>query len=303
MPAQAVATEATEAVRAPHAGRSETDAELEELTAIIEAGVARSERRSRTFHVASPYFSTVLLFGGMIAFSHRFIRDPKGTVVLGLVYLFVVLTGHLGAHRWLNNVSLSGRERDAAKRLTEIDDARAVGPLMDVLPWTDTRTLRPELWQVLGRRWLRLSEDEAREIGKDRHYALAAWIQGFDPPVTHGNYAGSGNQPLLGMLHVISHVGLETFQMGHKPLIMRVSLRPILAKWANGKGAGYDPEVQQAAAACCDAIQHKMALAEPGEHLLRASAPIASSPESLLRPAQGTQQTDPQELLRPGDPR
>ena len=189
---------------------------------------------------------------------------------------------------------------ETTRKLIEMDDVRTVGSLMDILKWMSDETSQPELRHALGHLLPRLTEDEALELGKERHGSLATYIYAWNMPPGRKHFAESGNQHLLGVLHVMAHVGQDVFKL-RPPKDMPVSLLSTLGDWAAGKEAGQDPAVQQAAGVCRAAIQKKMSLARSGEQLLRASAPLGSGSETLLRPAAGTRDTDPQELLRPGD--
>ncbi len=202
--------------------------------------------------------------------------------------------------RWRPNLLRAPEEQErlTAQRLAEIDDVRAVPLLFDALCWTADRTVHPLLWQALGRLLPRLTAEQARALGPERHGRMALWIHGWDRSPHHSHLAAIGHPPVLGVLHVLAQIGQSSLPTYHPVLKAEVPVLEIVKTWADGQKLGEDPIVQQAAAACCEAIQNKIALVRSSAQLLRASAPTASSPESLLRPAQGTQQTDPQELLR-----
>lgn len=127
---------------------------------------------------------------------------------------------------------------------------------------------------------------------------LASWLQTWDMRINHSHFAKIGNRPALGMLHVLGQVGQRSYLIIQPPMKIRVSLLSLSGKWAKGQKLGRDPEIQQAAADCYEALKNQTALAYSSAQLLRASDTTSSSPEILLRPAQGVQQTDPQELLR-----
>jgi len=184
-------------------------------------------------------------------------------------------------------------------RLGEIEDRSEVALLIDTLSWLEDKTLSSQLFQALGRLLPLLSEDEALELGKERHYKLAAMIRNWDHPLIRRGWEDQETVPLIGMLHVMAHVGQNRFQFEGLPAKMSINLLPTLEKWVDGHGVGQNPAVRRAAEACRDAILQKMALAKSGAQLLRASAPATAGPETLLRPAQSAEQADPQELLRP----
>jgi len=290
------------------------DAELKELTATIQAGVALRERRSKS-NIKS--ILTVTLAGILATFvclwvflhnmiaPHIASHTPLPSLVLPLLLSLLALLslgpfGALGRLGWLQQDRSTAKEHDAASRIAEIDDVRAVGPIIDalILVWLHKGGLRPALWQALGRLLPRLSEDEARALGQERHYFLANWVRSWDVPAHSEPFAESDSQTLVAILHTMAQIGKSSFQYPQIRMA-NVNLLPNLNRWAEGKGAGQDPAVQQAAIACREEIEQKMALARSGAHLLRASAPTPAGSDTLLRSAHGTHPTDPQELLRP----
>ena len=190
------------------------------------------------------------------------------------------------------------QERLAARRLVEIEDVRAVAPLIDCLSWGDDSTIHSELWQALGRLLPRLTVEQARALGPERHGRLVFWLQAWELSPSHSAVTALGNMPMLGILHVLAHLGQRSVISYCMMTKQKVSLLAMLDKWAEGKKLGQDPVLRQAAMACCDAIRNQTALGHSSDQLLRASAATAPEPQSLLRPAQGTQHTNPQELLR-----
>lgn len=289
------------------------DAEFGELAACIEAGVARSKRRVTSFRriftgisAASVIATLLVVFAPLFLMNFHRPHIREGTaILLGAGACYVEMIVILIRRVWLRIDHRSEQERTAARKLAKMDDVRAVAPMIDTIEWITQwigdRTLRSEFWQELGRLMLRMNEDEARAIGNDRLGILAVWIQGWDLPLVQKPFDDSGNEPLIGMLHVMGHVGQSVIQIGRAPTVKSVSLLPVLETWIRGAGSGKDPAVQLAAVGCREAIRQKMALARSGEQLLRASGPFSSGRETMLRPAQGGPQTNPQELLRPDE--
>lgn len=285
----------------------ETD--FTELTACIAAGVKRSRRRVKIFqsiHLSLALACVVLL----IASIFLMIAGIELTVGWGLLIgAGIFFLGALALILGLRGMGRDRRltlERNAALKLAAMQDVRTVGSLIDavhwILQWTGHRALRPDVWKVLGPLLPRLTQEEARALGRERHGLLANWIYSWDTTLYRKHYLGLGNQPLLGMLYVMTQVGENTIPIGDYPFRTTLPLMPVLEKWIAGNGAGSDPEVQQAAALCRDAILHHTALNRSGEQLLRASAAAPAGSESLLRAAQGVAPAEPQQLLRPTDP-
>jgi len=176
--------------------------------------------------------------------------------------------------------------------------------LINIVYWTNDNgaradAARPEAWEALGRLLPRLTAEEIGELDASSRGKLAAWMEFWDNPLAQRQIGKPGHGPLLGILHVMTVMGQSTVQTPHR-VLKTADLVRVLEMWANGTEAGEDPAVQKAAIACREAIQEKMALARPGEQLLRASAPPPDPPASLLRAAQGTAPADSQELLRSG---
>lgn len=280
---------------------ADSDVEVAELTACVRAAVVRNVKRSRT---VSRINSLVLIVAFSLLFPlHRGIAAMIGWFLcLCLVNLFAERTlQDIGFSLWAHRSRRA--ERDAVRRLTARDDVRSVGDLLDALHWmndkgTQESAVRPEIWQALVRLLPRLTEEQAQQLGKQRHARMARWMFLWENPLLRMGTEALQDSPLPGIMHVMSSVGRSSIDNGERRAVP-TALPPILDKWIAGEGAGQDPVVQQAAVACREAIRQKMALAHSGEQLLRASAPTGAAPDSLLRPAQSGQQTEPQELLRP----
>jgi hypothetical protein len=270
-------------------------ASVTDLIRCIEGGIARNRRRSRTVRV----FNHIYGFGWMAALYwsslHNFAHIEWLVCLSAVSCLLRRATVDVVLSVWARRSR--GKEHNAARQLIASEDAEAVGTLIDLLEWTDYKDLEPELWRALGRLLPRLTASEAQELGKERHGALAAWMKSWD------YRSAESNVPLLGMIHVMGYLGRSSLKTTNRyGERSTVSLLPLLKKWAAGKGSGQDPAVQEAAIACREAVERKIALTHSGEQLLRASTPPVAGVESLLRPAQGTAPTPAQELLRPGDP-
>jgi hypothetical protein len=298
-----VAPETSEAFSAPTELISpDKDAPLAELMARVEEGIARNKGRSQRVRKVSSYVTTIS-FGCAFAFSRGIFPTIGWCLLVTLINIYVDnMIRTLGFSLWAGRSERE--ERAAAKQLVELDDVRTVGSLIDTLQWTNDRgtrdsALRPELWRALGRLLPRLTEEQAHQLGEERHGLLAAWMKDWDLPFFGIGAHVQTNESLLGMLHVMTYLGQGSIKVLFRST-KSVLLLPVLDRWARGEEAGRDPAVQQAAVACREAIQQKLALARSGKQLLRASCSTADSPEVLLRPALGAEKTDPQELLRPG---
>jgi hypothetical protein len=300
---QAVATASpVEDCMAGERSGHDQDAALAELTACIEAGVSRNQRRSRTVHKIKSLFA-FLTFVCLFSLS-RGIAAMIGWGLLACLLneLFVERTVlGIGFSLWAHRTRHA--ERAAVRQLAAMDDARSISALIDILYWTNDEgapedAARPEAWEALGRLLPKLTEQEIQQLGGWHQGILAGWMESWDNPFVQKRLGRPENLPLLGILHVMTCTGQNTVKTPHR-VLKTVTLLPVLEKWAAGKEAGQDAAVQQAAILCRESIQQKMALARHGEQLLRGSAPPPESPSGLLRPVQDAPQTDPQELLRP----
>ena len=298
-------TEISEAVSSRDEVRSRLyDEELAELTAILEDGLLRrkwrAERAGKILRSFVIFFAVVLIplvINAGIAITLGMTSAIWLSLLIGLGSFFTQWMLNTSVLRWVKKNR--NEDIEAANRLAVLEDVRAVPVLMDLIGWMDDNSTGLEVWNALGRLLPQLTEQEVGALGTTRHQRAALWIQDWDSKVRR-QVAHIGTPPLLGMLHVMRLVGQGRFQIGDQRMTMTINILPSLERWMAGKGAGQDPEVQQAAAACREAIWQKMVLAKTGEQLLRASSPLPSGPETLLRPAQDTEQTAPQELLRPG---
>ena len=273
------------------------DEELAELTASIEAARLRGKSRGQAWRRSQFVVSAVLMAISLSIFFvlARGIVPPIWLSILIMAgSVLAVPVGIISGFLWSRRSKAA--ERAAANRLATIDDVGAATPILDALRFVDDKALRPELWQALGRLLPRMTEAEALALGPERLSALAVWLDAWDHPLTRRAYVRYGSQPLPGMLHVLGLIGQERYSLGNP---IHFSLTPTLERWAKGEGAGKDQAVRQAAEACREAIRQKTVQAHSSKHLLRASSAAPSSPEALLRPSQNSQETDPQELLRP----
>ncbi|HLK56088.1 MAG TPA: hypothetical protein VKU00_05975 [Chthonomonadaceae bacterium] len=275
----------------------DNEQELAELTACVEQAGARITKRNKTIGRGILVVAAGLaVAGGAIAAATPILTSVLFLSISCPVLLIVGLMLLTLRMPWAAN--RNGRSLDVVvQRLTEMVDTRACAPLIDVFWMVSDNALRTEIWRALGRLLPQLNEEEVWALGKERQQFLMIWAQYWEHPQVRANYAEAGMQPLIGMLKVLMQGGQNAFEVGlHSP---EAALLPPLEKWAAGESVGENPEVQEAARLYRAAILRRIALAKTGAHLLRASAPTPSGPDTLLRSVQNTAQADPQELLRP----
>jgi len=291
----AVAPEVGEPICAP----AEAPGQLEKVTGkdlaiIVQTGITRNKRRTRILDWTNEIYRIAWWATWVWGCLHSFLYFEWMMCLMPVSWIFRRVAFDVFLLHWAQISRLT--EQYAAKRLIASEDVMAVASLVDLLQWTHDKALRPELWQALGRLLPRLSEEQVQELGKERHGILATWMAKWE------RQAGSTTSaPLLGILHVLGAVGQFSLETPDRFGVEKtISLLPLLKKWGSGLGEGQNPTVQQAAIACRQAIEQKIALARSGEQLLRATAAPEVGADSLLRPAQGTSPTPPHELLRPG---
>jgi hypothetical protein len=290
------------------------DADLEEMAACTRARSERMRQRSRTNAKRSFFYSLIPVIVSMIYIIAWITKVTKPSLAVDGLIFFLAMVGAIAglSGQRFQKVRTHGPELTAAKKLLQRDDVRVVAPLLNTSDWIFTTSERLAFWQALERLLPRMTEEEILQLGKSRHWLLAQWIQDWDsPPRQRKTFAGTafiggGNPVLVQLLRVMAIIGQSSIELKFGPggpASVSAHLLPNLNRWAAGQGVGQDPKVQQAAILCREAIEQKMALARNGAQLLRASASTPAGSDTLLRPTQGTQQTDPQELLRPGDPK
>jgi hypothetical protein len=271
------------------------DSALTELIACIDAGGARIKSRGKIVQRGKELYNIPWTVAAVWAGLHGWATLQSYLAWMAVNFWFKQTALDAISARWVKR--LQPQERAAIQQIVEWDDVRGVAPLIDTLRWTEDTALTPELWAALGRLLPQLSKEQARELGPDRHGDLAHWMN-----VWETRSSMFGHAPLLGMLHVMACIGQTSLKTPDRSGGMKkLRMLPLLHKWIAARGAGQDPAIQEAATACRDAIQQKLALARSGEQLLRASSPTPAGMDNLLRPIQGSQPTDPQQLLRPGD--
>lgn len=289
-----------------------SDAELADLIACVQAGSARRGRRSKQFmkaNLAIGAGAMAIILICLFAFLNigRHGGMSGGTLIAMVSVISVVLLAQWasigGGLAWLWKDRGTPQEIEAMHRLMALDDVRVVAPLLDTGSLLRTAPLQADFWRAMRRLLPRMSEEEIQQLGTKRQSSMAAWIHAWDSQINRKMFAEADPAFLLALLPVMAKIGRDNFQIATPPVRVNISLLPILKRWEQGKGAGADPAVQEAARVCREEIERRMALERTGEQLLRAAdaAPIAR--DQLLHPVQETSQTNPRELLRPGGSR
>jgi len=286
------------------------DTELAELATSIEASATRKKNDANALNKTNMKQAAIVLaplvlalVGSLVAMM-RDLVSPAAAMWIAIASLFwAIITGVFTLPWKPKNPSTDvEEERLTTQRLVAIDDVRAVPLLLDALRWHTDRTLRPELWKALGRLLPRLTAAQAHALGPGRLRRMAFWIHSWNQTPRHSSVTALGTPPIVGILHVLAHSDQGSYRFYHPASETAFSVLTIAKTWAAGHSLGKNPEVRQAAIACCEVIKTRKEQARSSAQLLRASAPASSAPDSLLRPAQGVQETAPEELLRATSP-
>ncbi len=180
--------------------------------------------------------------------------------------------------------AISQAQKNAAKKLTEYDDIRTVGPLAEALHYQD-KGLRNAAVERLGVLLPRLKASDHDLMTEEQKLALYKAIK---LPLAKG--AGPADWAfLLAALGALEQIGDERALPFVDAIVERT---PSGTK---------EPEVVEAARACRPALLERIEQQRVAMRLLRPSEAPADAGETLLRPTYGPGQSDPDLLLRPSD--
>jgi hypothetical protein len=173
------------------------------------------------------------------------------------------------------------RQRRAIKRLANLNDVRAIGPLADVLSFTDAESraiARDALVEILPR----LKATDSSRLDTQRRSNLGIVLKGQDIPL------------MMALLKAYQQIGDER----DLPFVER--LLEDVSRGGN-PGRAYPsavPQILQAVLDCLPFIEARTQYKQARQTLLRASGQPPETPNELLRPTVASKATDPQQLLR-----
>ena len=177
----------------------------------------------------------------------------------------------------LHRLALSNTQSEAARRLAETDDIRAVGPLTEALEWPDAsiqRTAADGLTRLLPR----LSASDANLLNSKHRAALYKLLRIRN--------AGANERLLLSILRALQQVGDEAAI----PVVQRLSeARAYTQRQRN---------VKQVAIDTLPLLEVTARNQGASAMLLRASTAHDTPSDLLLRGAMASPETAPQQLLR-----
>ncbi|MCW3101113.1 MAG: hypothetical protein JWL77_6731 [Chthonomonadaceae bacterium] len=209
------------------------DAELAELTACMEASIARNKRRARRRNRVGISLDLGCVVG-IVAWTYAVLRGvmsadtmPMAVAVFMIVIPVAVLIGGVKwtGRDYIHSIRLLP---DVVNRLILRDDARVVGPLLDAF-YLYAAFVKPAFWQTMGRLLPRMTADEILQLGKERHGRLATWIAGWDRPGNRMMFAGAGPGARV--------------HLGGPRQCLRVDILPDVRQFAISNGNCEDPMV------------------------------------------------------------
>ena len=245
-------------------------AHFENVLAAARTEAQAYRRRRRTNRI------TVYLLGGVFS-------------LMVILWMYAAFTGrdignwsnffiYSGLFTSFGGVAMSKNHKEAAEKLAQFNDVRAVGLLTEILESSDkdtARVSRDALILLLPR----LQFSNAGLLSAEQRDVLN---RALPKAVTKGDRALS-----LAILQAYQQVGSE-------------KEAAVVERLATGSVAAYDSELRQAAQDCLPYLRDSIARRKESHVLLRASQAEDARPETLLRPASyAANQNDAQELLRP----
>lgn len=228
---------------------------------------SRRKRQKRLALCAAFYFLFVV---SMITLVAAVSKHPSSG--FGMLGMFGAVGGF--AAGWM---AVADRHKALTRRVAELDDVRAVGPLIDALAFVD-EPIRALAERRLTALLPQAHASDAEMFDSERRTILYGRLATFDK-------AKEGLPFFLSLLKALEQVGDEKAIPG----VQRI---------AEAGHAAH--ELREAAAQCLPFLEARAASAREGGLLLRAASAAGSAAEqsSLLRAASGTQHTSAQELLR-----
>jgi hypothetical protein len=167
----------------------------------------------------------------------------------------------------------SQAQKRVTKELAEFEDIRSVGPLAEALEYQD-RELKAIAESKLTRLLPRLRASDASLLDEEQRKCLYRALRGRDTNL------------ILAVLKALEQIGDE-------------QAVPFVQKLANGEGlAARNSGIRAAAQECLPALQERAERERASRELLRAASASDTPSDVLLRPAGGTIEADPQQLLR-----
>ncbi len=211
-----------------------------------------------------------------------------GVGVVGGLATISILTAGLLKGNWdfttlicmsglLGGVAMASTDqmKSAARKLSRYNDVRAVGVLVEALEWTDSKDV------------VKLAEGKLLE--------LLPQMQASDASLLHTEQRAILNCKLLTADNDFVKVILKAYEQ-----IGDSAAMPFVEKLARGEGkSGSITEVVTAAKECLPFLVQRAKQQEQAQTLLRAASENTTAPETLLRPANATLETQPETLLRP----
>jgi hypothetical protein len=189
------------------------------------------------------------------------------------------------------------RRRNLTAVVAAYDDIRSIGPLIDALSMGDAQSREIAIDALIGLLPLLKASDSALLNGAQRaklRFFLGVPVDKTLHKDLNALFRPASNRAIefrIAILRALEQVG-------------DIKALPIVQNLANGKpktdGEG---RIHEAAKACLPAIQMRCDEVRTSQTLMRPSDPGHVDDETLLRPLSGPPAANPEELLRPADPR
>jgi hypothetical protein len=274
--------------------RREVDAWLEEIRQ--ESAKRKCRQRRITIGVVSIY--GISLLGAAVAMitTHHFDFGALGS---------------LGSVGGLAGWAMMGtkRHKEAAKHLAELGDARSVGPLAETLSIPDPQ-LRSIVEGALIRLLPQMRADQADLLNAEQRACLYRVMNGKNPELTIAILKGLeqiGDEKALPIVQKLAEREVKPEDnLTHTTDSVSGTVQPSLLRKIElelfGDKIRSGSRIREAARECLPYLQERIAQERARETLLRASDTMQSTPDTLLRAAEGVPAVDPRQLLRAGIP-
>lgn len=267
-----------EAGNLPHSSTAQDALDAEQILQILQEEANNYRIQQDALRGVQVVFLTLIV---LLTATYIGIWLTKGRLAFdefGYFFIFISLLGSMAA--------ITPRHKEAATRMAQLQDIRAVGLLTETLETSD-QDLRRVVQQALPGLLRRLQASDAHLLDAHQRKILNRLLRRARQE--------KNKELVLAVLKACEQVG----DASALPEVER------LANMPDPKDAPFR-QVVQAARECLPYLKVRVEQERAGQTLLRASGPeqtITTASDALLRPAQEAGTTLPEELLRSTDAR
>ncbi len=203
------------------------------------------------------------------------------------------LTGVLGTA-----VGSSSTYKTAASELSAIEDLRAVGPLAESLD-IEATAVRAQVEEALIRLLPRLQASDAGLLNREQRVCLNKALNGRNEDLIIAilrAYEQVGDETALPCVESLANETPDTLSSAQDSRMSESIITGLLGAKLKAAPSAH---ITAAAQSCLSYLRVRVEQQRASQTLLRGASANAVAPNTLLRPAQASEATHPEQLLRP----